>query len=84
MGQDLSREERSPEVFREWIDFMINEKGLQPTTVNIRIRTMTVFIRWCYLEQLIVQPIHEKFKPMKTAVDTIEANMSLIYPEQKV
>jgi integrase/recombinase XerD len=38
LEQDLSREEITLEVFLERIDFMINEKGLQPTTVNIRIR----------------------------------------------
>ncbi|MEH7504924.1 tyrosine-type recombinase/integrase [Neobacillus drentensis] len=70
---DLSSEEMTLEVFLEWVDFMLNEKGLQPTTVNIRIRTMRAFLRWCYLEELIKTPIHEKFKPMKTAEDTIEA-----------
>jgi integrase/recombinase XerD len=70
---DLSREEMILEVFLERVDFMLNEKGLQPTTINIRIRTMRAFLRWCYLEQLIETPIHEKFKPMKTAEDTIEA-----------
>ncbi|QIZ07646.1 tyrosine-type recombinase/integrase [Priestia megaterium] len=70
---DLSSEEMTLEVFREWVDFMLNEKCLQPTTVNIRIRTMRAFLRWCYLEELIETPIHEKFKPMKTAEDTIEA-----------
>ena len=70
---DLSREEMTLEVFLEWVDFLLNEKGLQPTTVNIRIRTMRAFVRWCYLEELIETPIHEKFKPMKTAEDTIEA-----------
>jgi len=54
-------------------DFMINEKGLQSSTVNIRVRTMRAFFRWCYLEQLINEAIHEKFKSMKTAEDTIEA-----------
>jgi integrase/recombinase XerD len=73
LEQDLSSEEMTLEVFLEWIDFMINEKGLQPTTVNIRIRTMRAFLRWCFLEQFINEPIHEKFKPMKTAEDTIEA-----------
>jgi integrase/recombinase XerD len=34
---------------------------------------MRAFLRWCYLENLIDIPIHEKFKPMKTAEDTIEA-----------
>ncbi|MEB2492869.1 tyrosine-type recombinase/integrase [Peribacillus frigoritolerans] len=60
------------EVFLGWADFMLNDKGLQPTTVNIRVRTTRAFIRWCYLENLIDTPIHERFKPIKTAEDTIE------------
>jgi integrase/recombinase XerD len=34
---------------------------------------MRAFLRWCYLEELIEILVHEKFKPMKTAEDTIEA-----------
>lgn len=34
LEQDLSREEMTLEVFNEWIDFMIIEKVLQPTTVK--------------------------------------------------
>jgi integrase/recombinase XerD len=73
LGQDLSRGEMTLEVFREWVDFMLNDKGLQPTTVNIRVRTMRAFLRWCYLEKLIDTPIHERCKPLKTVEDTIEA-----------
>jgi integrase/recombinase XerD len=73
LGQDLSREQIVLEVFLEWVDFMLNDKGLQPTTVNIRVRTMRAFLRWCFLENMIDTPIHERFKPMKTVEDTIEA-----------
>jgi integrase/recombinase XerD len=73
LAQDLSKEQMTLEVFLELIDFMLNDKGLQPTTVNIRVRTMRAFLRWCYLEKLIGEPVHERFKPMKTAEDTIEA-----------
>ncbi|MFP5111392.1 tyrosine-type recombinase/integrase [Bacillaceae bacterium C204] len=73
LEQDLSREQMTLEVFLDWVDFMLNEKGIQPTTVNIRVRTMRAFLRWCYMENLIDNPIHERFKPIKTAEDTIEA-----------
>ncbi|MEH7116954.1 tyrosine-type recombinase/integrase [Neobacillus vireti] len=73
LGEDLSREQMTLDVFLGWADFMLNDKGLQPTTVNIRVRTTRAFLRWCYLENLIDTPIHERFKPMKTAEDTIEA-----------
>lgn len=71
--QDLSKEEITLEVFLEWNDFLKNEKGPQPTKDNIQIRTMRAFLHWCFLEQLIDEPIHEKFKPMKTAEDNIGA-----------
>jgi hypothetical protein len=41
------------EVFLDWINFILNDKGLPPTTVNIRVRTMRAFLLWCYLENLI-------------------------------
>ncbi|PAE35432.1 hypothetical protein [Bacillus sp. 7884-1] len=56
----------------EWIDLMINEKGFQPTTVIIRVRTMRAFLRWYFLGKLIYEPIHEKVKLMKTAEDRIK------------
>ncbi|MEH7116878.1 tyrosine-type recombinase/integrase [Neobacillus vireti] len=70
---DLSREEMTVEAFKEYVLYMTNERGLKPTTVNIRVRTMRAFLRWCYKEDLIDEPIHEKFKPMKTEVDAIES-----------
>ncbi|WP_152597457.1 tyrosine-type recombinase/integrase [Neobacillus niacini] len=73
LGQDLSREQMTLELFLDWVDFMLNDKCLQPTTVNIRVRTMRAFLCWCYIEELIGEPVHERFKPIKTAVDTIEA-----------
>jgi integrase/recombinase XerD len=50
LEQDLSREEMTLEVFNEWIDFMIIEKVLQPTTVKIHLRKMRAFLRWYFLE----------------------------------
>jgi hypothetical protein len=34
LDQDLSSEQMTLDVFHEWVDFMLNEKGPQPTTVN--------------------------------------------------
>lgn len=72
-SSDLPSEEVNLGLMLDWVDFMRNEKGLAPNTVNIRIRTMRAFVRWAYLEKLIDAPIHERFKPMKTAEETIEA-----------
>lgn len=73
LGQDLSREEITLEVFFGWVDFMRSEKVLKPMTINKRIRTMRAFLRWCYLENFIDEPIHERFKPIKVAEERIEA-----------
>lgn len=72
-GQDLSREEMTTEVFLGWVDFMVHEKQLKPNTVNIRVRTMRAFLRYCFMENLIDEPIHERFKPVKVAEEVIEA-----------
>ncbi|TCP30209.1 integrase/recombinase XerD [Scopulibacillus darangshiensis] len=73
LGSDLERDEITLDVFRDYIDFMLNEKGISPVTANVRIRTMRTFIRYCYLENYIDFPIHERFKPLKTKQDTLES-----------
>jgi integrase/recombinase XerD len=73
IGEDLSSEEMTLDIFLGWIDYMKNEKQLKPMTVNIRVRTMRAFLRWCYLEKMIDEPIHEKFKPIKVAEETNES-----------
>ncbi|UII58162.1 tyrosine-type recombinase/integrase (plasmid) [Cytobacillus spongiae] len=73
LESDLEKDEITLEVFRDYIDFMINEKGLSPVTANVRIRTTRAFLRYCYLENYIEYPIHERFKPLKTKEDTLES-----------
>ena len=72
-GGDLSNENITLEFFRGYIGFMLNDKGLAPTTANVRIRTMRAFLRHCYQEGWIEEPIHEPFKPVKTPEDEIQA-----------
>ncbi len=52
---------------------MLNDQGLKPTTVNVRIRTNRAFLRHCYQEGRNEIPIHEKFKPIKTPEDEIQS-----------
>jgi len=52
---------------------MVHEQVLKPTTVNVRIRFNRAFLRYCYQENWIEVPIHEKFKPIKTTEDEIQA-----------
>lgn len=72
LGKDLSKKEMTTQVFLNWIDYMVHDKQLKPMTVNIRVRTMRAFLRYCFMENLIDDPIHERFKPVKVAEEQIE------------
>lgn len=73
LGEDLSKDEITLDIFRDFVGYMLHEKELSPVTANVRIRTMRAFIRFCFLEGYIDTPIHENFKPVKTPIDTIES-----------
>ncbi|WP_223700053.1 tyrosine-type recombinase/integrase [Sutcliffiella deserti] len=73
IGEDLNAEEINADVFRGFTGHMLHELELSPVTANVRIRTMRAFIRYCYIEEYINTPIHEKFKPVKTPEDTLES-----------
>jgi integrase/recombinase XerD len=73
LGEDMTNENITLEDFRGYIGYMLHDKELKPMTVNIRIRTMRAFIRFCYTEGYIDIPIHEGFKPVKAPEDTLES-----------
>lgn len=73
IGGDLSREDITDELFRDFTNYMLHTKGVSPVTANVRIRTMRAFMRFCYNEGYIDTPIHEKFKPVKTPHKQVEA-----------
>jgi integrase/recombinase XerD len=73
LGEDMTNESITLEDFLGYIGYMLHDKELSPMTVNIRIRTMRAFIRFCNTEGFIDSPIHEKFKPVKTPEDTLES-----------
>ncbi|MBU9712394.1 tyrosine-type recombinase/integrase [Evansella tamaricis] len=66
IGGDLKNEEVCTDVFMDYTGYLLHEKKLKPTTVNVRIRTLRAFLRHCYIEGWIEEPIHETFKPVKT------------------
>ena len=66
LGGDVPNDMVTVELFRNYIGYMLNDQGLKPTTVNVRIRTNRAFLRHAYQEGWIETPIHEKFKPIKT------------------
>lgn len=72
-GGDLSVEALNLDLFRGFIGFMLHDKGLSPVTANVRIRTMRAFLRHCFMEGWLEEPIHERFKPVKTEEDTLES-----------
>lgn len=72
--RELSAEEMTTELFMGWITYMIEEMDYAPATVNIRIRTMRAFLRYCYEDKMwIDEPIHKRFKPIKAPIDVVEA-----------
>ncbi|PWW20199.1 integrase/recombinase XerD [Cytobacillus oceanisediminis] len=73
-GKDLSQEEMTMELFCGWISHMAEEMELAPATINIRVRTMRSFIRFCYEEKgWVTEPIHRRFKPVKAPIDNVES-----------
>jgi integrase/recombinase XerD len=73
LENDVTNDQINIELFREYIDWMLNDRGLSPVTVNIRLRTMRAFLRFCHSEGYVETPIHEKLKLLKTAEDTLES-----------
>jgi integrase/recombinase XerD len=73
IDEDLTVDEVTTELFRDFIGYMLHERELSPVTANVRIRTLRAFIRFCYTEGFISTPIHENFKPVKTPEDTLES-----------
>lgn len=71
--EDISRSEITRDLFREYISWMLYGRELSPVTVNVRLRTLRAFLRFCYKEAYIQQPIHEDLKILKTPQDLIES-----------
>jgi integrase/recombinase XerD len=78
---DLKAEAITADLLREYLSYMIHDRGLKPMTVNLRVRTLRAFMRFCYNENYIDSPVHESIKPIKAPEDTIQ---SLTPSEMKV
>jgi integrase/recombinase XerD len=70
---DVKAEDITADLLREYLSYMIHERGLKPMTVNLRVRTLRAFMRFCYKEAYIDRPIYEDIKPIKAPEDTIQA-----------
>ncbi|MBV7509164.1 phage integrase SAM-like domain-containing protein [Bacillus sp. sid0103] len=74
IGKEISAEDMTTEVFMGWIRYMIDEMNYTPGTVNIRVRTMRAFLRYCYEDKMwLSEPIHKRFKPIKAPIDVVES-----------
>ncbi|MBU8729153.1 tyrosine-type recombinase/integrase [Cytobacillus oceanisediminis] len=73
LGGSILNIQFNKELFKSYIAYMLHDKGLSPVTANVRIRTIRAFLRYCYLNGYINEPIHEHFKPVKTKEDTLES-----------
>ncbi|GAE24407.1 phage-related integrase/recombinase [Halalkalibacter wakoensis JCM 9140] len=73
IGEDLVAEQLNLDLFRGYIGFMLHDKESSPVTANVRIRTIRAFLRYCFIEGWIEDPIHERFKPVRTKEDTLES-----------
>ncbi|MEC1714619.1 tyrosine-type recombinase/integrase [Schinkia azotoformans] len=73
-GGDVTSEQITTELFCGYIAYMRDERDLAPNTINIRVRTMRSFIRYCYEDKgWIQEPIHKRFKTVKVPIDNVEA-----------
>ncbi len=57
-------------LFMAYIGYMISQ--FKPATVNIRLRTMKCYLRWLYLEKVLLEDISAKLKLVKVPKDTIQ------------
>jgi integrase/recombinase XerD len=70
---DIKADNITADLLREYLSYMIQDRGLKPMTVNLRVRTLRAFMRFCYVENYITSPFHESIKPIKAPEDTIQA-----------
>jgi integrase/recombinase XerD len=73
LGGDIDLDQVTADLFRGYIDWMLHDRGLAVSTVNVRIRTMRAFVRYAYSEGHLTLPVHEEIKLLKTEEDTIES-----------
>ncbi|GAX89917.1 tyrosine-type recombinase/integrase [Effusibacillus lacus] len=73
LGQDAFIREIDITIIRDYIHYMLHEKGLSNMTINVRIRPLKAFLRFCYKEGMLEFPLHEQIKILKVEEDKIES-----------
>lgn len=59
-------------IFNEYLSYLILQKEYSPFTVNIRLRTLMIFLKWLYCNNHIAEDLSTKTKLVKVPQDTIE------------
>lgn len=72
-GGDLSKKEMTSDTFLTYKSYLIYDKGYKSNTVNVRVRTLHAFLKYCYEEGYILEPIHNKMKTVRAPIDNVEA-----------
>lgn len=55
------------DLFRSYLYYMVNERKLKNTTVNIRLRSMKVYLNWLHEEGRMEQNISKRLKLLKVS-----------------
>jgi integrase/recombinase XerD len=55
----------TPQLLRGYKSWMMDERKLAPTTVNIRLRTLRTFLKWLYAREYIQEPLHDNVKQIR-------------------
>ncbi|WP_319205430.1 tyrosine-type recombinase/integrase [uncultured Ilyobacter sp.] len=55
------------DLFRSYLYYMVNERKLKNTTVNLRLRSMKVYLNWLHEEGRMEQNISKRLKLLKVS-----------------
>lgn len=73
LNNDILISDLSIDTVRDYIHFMLHEKNLSNSTVNIRLRPLKTFLRFCHKEGIIKTDIGDQIKLLKVDDDKLEA-----------
>ncbi|WP_411953238.1 tyrosine-type recombinase/integrase [Alkalibacillus sp. S2W] len=70
-GNDVNRNDLTPDLFLDYKTFLIEKYS--PNTVNVRLRTMHAFLKFCYEEGYINEALNMYVKKVRAPIDNLEA-----------
>ncbi|MCL7747310.1 phage integrase SAM-like domain-containing protein [Halalkalibacter alkaliphilus] len=75
--RDLLHNEITSEPFIDYIRFMIDK--LMNSTINIRIRTVRAFLRWCYNEDYLTKPFTKSLNLLSSHLSKLKLLLPMNY-----